>query len=204
MRYQKIVPGIFIDRPNRFLAYVLINGEIKLIHIMNSRRCSEILIPRARVFLGETGFNHKRKDEYSLISAFKGVKLINIDSQIPNKLASNAFKNDNLPGIDVGKEIKREVSYKSSRLDMTYRYQKKKGFIEVKGVTLENKGIASFPDAPTIRGTKYINELITAAQAGYENYIIFVIQMKGINIFRTNNEHLQSSFKKSIYRKYLH
>lgn len=188
MRYRKVVPGIFIDRPNRFLAHILINGEKKLVHVRNSGRCREILIPGTRVYLEKTRVNHKRKTEYSLISALKGLQLINIDSQIPNYLVSNALKSENLPGMAVGKDVKREVSYKSSRFDMLYNYQKKKGFIEVKGVTLENNGIASFPDAPTIRGSKHINELITASRAGYENYIIFVIQMKGVNCFKPNNK----------------
>lgn len=188
MKYNKVVPAIFVERPNRFLAKVLINGKNYIVHVRNSGRCKEILIPGTRVYLEEIVKNKKRKTRYSLISAHKGSQLINIDSQIPNELVNNAIKNNYLSGIDVGTDIKREVKYNNSRFDLLYNNHNKIGFIEVKGVTLEKNGIALFPDAPTIRGRKHVDELIAASQKGYENYIVFIIQMKGVDCFKPNDK----------------
>lgn len=188
MKYKEVIPGIFIDRPNRFLANVFIDGKREAVHVRNSGRCREILIPGTRVYLEKAAGNHKRKTQYSLISAYKGSRLINIDSQIPNELVSDALKNKTLAGVDVCKDIKREVAYQHSRFDIMVQHTEGKGFIEVKGVTLEKDGIAYFPDAPTIRGSKHIRELIAASRDGYESYIIFVIQMKGVHYFKPNDE----------------
>jgi len=188
LKYKKVVPAIFLERPNRFLAEVLIDEKREIVHVRNSGRCKEILIPGTRIYLEKIVKNEKRKTRYSLISAYKGSQLINIDSQIPNQLAYDALRNNALLAIDVGENIKREVKYNSSRFDLMYNNHNKRGFIEIKGVTLEKNGTAFFPDAPTIRGKKHVDELILASKKGYENYIIFIIQMKGISCFRPNDK----------------
>jgi len=111
LRYLNVIPAIFIERPNRFLAKVLIDGKIEMVHVRNSGRCREILIPGTNVYLEKVSNIKERKTRYSLISAKKGLQLINIDSQVPNELVVKAIKENILPGIDVGKKIKREVNY---------------------------------------------------------------------------------------------
>lgn len=188
MRYKEIIPGIFIDRPNRFIANVWVNGERHAVHVRNTGRCKEILISGTRVFLEKASKNSKRKTGFSLISAFKGPRLINIDSQIPNTLIYSALDNHTLNIAEEINYLKREETYQNSRFDMFYQSNHKKGFIEVKGVTLEEDRVALFPDAPTIRGTRHILELIDASKKGYENYLIFLIQMKGVKYFKPNNK----------------
>jgi len=192
-----IVPGIFIDRPNRFIANVWVNGERLAVHVKNTGRCKEILISGTRVFLEKANEKSKRKTRFSLISAYKGSQLINIDSQIPNALGHSALENQALNITGKMDYLKREVTYQKSRFDLFYRSNHKKGFIEVKGVTLETKGVALFPDAPTIRGTRHILELIDASNQGYENYLIFVIQMKGVNCFKPNDK-MDQNFSKAL------
>jgi len=192
-----IVPGIFIDRPNRFIANVWVNGERLAVHVKNTGRCKEILISGTRVFLEKANEKSKRKTRFSLISAYKGSQLINIDSQIPNALVHSALENQALNITGKMDYLKGEVTYQKSRFDLFYRSNHKKGFIEVKGVTLETKGVALFPDAPTIRGTRHILELIDASNQGYENYLIFVIQMKGVNCFKPNDK-MDPNFSKAL------
>ncbi len=188
MKYSKVVPGIFLDRPNRFLANVLVDGNTEMVHVRNSGRCREILVPGTRIYLEKALGNHQRKTRYAIISAYKGSRLINIDSQIPNELVSQALINESLEDVNTGGDIKREVTYQHCRFDMMYHHRGKKGFIEVKGVTLERDGVAYFPDAPTSRGSKHIRELITAFREGYEVYIIFIIQLKGVGCLIPNDE----------------
>ena len=197
MRYEGIVPGIFIDRPNRFIANVWVNGERLAVHVKNTGRCKEILISGTRVFLEKASEKSKRKTSFSLISVYKGSQLINIDSQIPNALVHSALENQALNITGKMDHLKREVTYQKSRFDLFYRSNHKKGFIEVKGVTLEKKGVDLFPDAPTIRGTRHILELIDASNQGYENYLIFVIQMKGVNCFKPNDK-MDPNFSKAL------
>ena len=197
MRYNKIIPGIFINRPNRFIANVWANGERQAVHVKNTGRCEEILIPGTRVFLEKANENSKRKTGFSLISAYKSTRLINIDSQIPNALIYSALDNHSINIMEEMNHLKREVTYKHSRFDLFYRSNHRKGFIEVKGVTLEKDRVALFPDAPTIRGTRHILELIKASSKGYENYIIFVIQMKGVKYFKPN-EKMDPDFAKVL------
>jgi len=180
MKYEKIIEGKFISRPNRFIAYVEIEGKAEIAHVKNTGRCKELLTEGARVFL-EVSSNPERKTKYDLIAVYKGDILINMDSQAPNKVAlefiKEQFKNA---------KIKPEYTYGNSRIDIYAEKDGKKSLIEVKGVTLENNGIAMFPDAPTERGIKHINELIRARDDGYDSYILFVIQMKGIKEFKPN------------------
>lgn len=185
MKYDKIVKAKFINRPNRFVANVNIGGEEISCHVKNTGRCRELLVKGADVFLEESD-NPSRKYKYSLVAVKKGERLVNMDSQAPNKIAGEWLKSGKLFS-DISL-LKPETTYKNSRFDFYCEHGDKKTFIEVKGVTLENDGVVSFPDAPTKRGTKHINELIECIGDGYEAYIIFVVQMKDVLYFKPNEE----------------
>lgn len=194
MKYDKIVRAKFINRPNRFVANVEIDGEVTACHVKNTGRCRELLVKGADVFLEESD-NPNRKYKYSLVAVKKGNRLINMDSQAPNKIVGEWLEGGGL-FHDI-KLLKPETTYKSSRFDFYCEYEDKKAFIEVKGVTLENDGVVSFPDAPTKRGTKHINELISCIDEGYEAYIIFVVQMKDALYFKPNEEN-DPEFSKAL------
>ena len=186
MKYDNIRAALFLERPNRFIAYALLQGEKVKCHVKNTGRCKELLIPgESKVYLEDHGEGTARKTRYSLIKAVKGNRIINMDSQAPNKIAvewlnTGVFKKDIT-------YIKPEQKFGNSRFDVYYeRENGVKGFIEVKGVTLEENGVARFPDAPTLRGVKHIFELIEAKKAGYEANVLFIIQMKGIKYFEPN------------------
>ncbi len=184
MRYNNIVEGKFLSRPNRFIADVKINSKTETVHVKNTGRCREILVPNATVFL-EKSDNPLRKTKYDLVAVYKGEMLINMDSQVPNDVAFEWLKSGNLFSKDA--KIHREVKYKNSRFDFYIEDGKRKIFLEVKGCTLEQDGIALFPDAPTERGVKHIEELIDCLKEGFEAYILFVIQMKGPKFFKPND-----------------
>jgi sugar fermentation stimulation protein A len=183
MKYENIVKGVFLSRPNRFIAQVLIDGNEQTVHVKNTGRCKELLVKGNEVWLQKSD-NPLRKTAYDLIAVKKGDLLINMDSQIPNAVAAEWLKKGNL--FSKQAVIKREVTFGNSRFDLFIEDGNRKAFIEVKGVTLENDGIASFPDAPTLRGVKHINELVKCTQCGFEAYIIFIIQMKGVHLFTPN------------------
>lgn len=189
MKYKNIVKGIFVSRPNRFIAKVNIDGKEETVHVKNTGRCKEILIPGARVYLQKSD-NPERKTAYDLTAVEKktekGSILINIDSQIPNFCAYEFLPLSGL--FSENALIRREVKYGNSRFDIFVSDGERQAFIEVKGVTLEKNGTALFPDAPTQRGVKHIRELISAKKEGFEAYIMFVVQMKGINCFSPNRE----------------
>lgn len=189
MKYREIVTGIFRERPNRFIAYVDINGKRETVHVKNTGRCKELLIPEAKVFL-EVSDNPNRKTKYDLIAVEKkreGLSplLVNMDSQAPNAAVEEWLQKGNL--FSENAVIRREVTFGASRFDFYIEDGERRIFLEVKGVTLENGGHVSFPDAPTMRGVKHIEELIGCMQNGYEAYILFVIQMKGILDFSPND-----------------
>lgn len=179
MEYQTPKAGIFLRRQNRFVAEVELEGRRELVHVRNTGRCRELLLEGARVFLEEAA-GEKRKTKYSLIAVEKGERLVNLDAQAPNRIAAEALASGRLAEIGQVEAWKREVSYGSSRFDLYYRQGTQEGFLEVKGVTLEEGGIARFPDAPTERGTKHLRELMAAKAAGYQAAVLFVIQMKGV------------------------
>lgn len=187
-QYNNIAKGIFIERPNRFIAKIFIDGNEETVHVKNTGRCKELLLPGSEVYL-EPSQGDSRKTKWSLIGVRKGVGIINIDSQVTNEVVQKALNSEKLklPGV-CGKITKllREKTFGSSRFDLYFETDSQKGFIEVKGVTLEVDDVAMFPDAPTVRGTKHINELVQAAGLGYYCYIIFVIQMKGVRYFEPN------------------
>ena len=187
MEYGNMVEARFLRRVNRFTAFVELNGQEEMVHVKNTGRCKELLIEGARVFLEEAD-KEGRKTKYSLIAVYKGDILVNMDSQAPNQMAAEALAEGKIEEIGEVDFLKREVNYENSRFDLLYQKENKKGFIEVKGVTLEEDGIAKFPDAPTERGAKHLRELIKAKEEGYEAAALFVIQMNGVQEFRPNEE----------------
>ena len=185
MEYKNTVPGIFISRPNRFIAEVQVGDEIKICHVKNTGRCRELLLPGARVIL-EHSVAENRKTEYDLVAVYKADMLINIDSQAPNKvfgewLSAGGF----IPDADL---IKPECRYGDSRFDFYIEAAGRRAFVEIKGVTLERDGIVMFPDAPTERGVKHIRELMAAVREGYEASVVFVVQMENCSYFTPNRE----------------
>ena len=185
MKYEKIVKGTFIKRLNRFVALCNIDGEEIFCHVKNTGRCGEILINGAECFL-EKSDNPARKYMYSLVTVRKGDRLINIDSQAPNKVAGELLsKGELFPDLQV---LRAEKTYGNSRFDFYFEYGNKKAFLEVKGVTLEKDGAVFFPDAPTARGTKHLKELCECVKCGFEAYALFVIQMKDVTHFSPNDE----------------
>ncbi|MDF2907063.1 MAG: sugar fermentation stimulation protein [Herbinix sp.] len=185
MNYNKIISATFLQRPNRFIAHVLVDGKEEIVHVKNTGRCREILQPGTTVIL-EEATNPERKTKYSLIATYKGEVLINIDSQIPNAVIYEAIKKNLIKELPEVTKLSREVVYGNSRFDLYYEAGEQRGFIEVKGVTLEEDGVAMFPDAPTERGAKHIYEMIKAVEEGYAGCIFFLIQMKGPCYFTPN------------------
>ena len=184
MNYNKVIKGIFIERPNRFIAHVEAAGNVSVCHVKNTGRCRELLVPGATVYLEESS-NPARKTKYDLIAVEKGELLINMDSQAPNKVfAEWAAAGGFLPGLT---KIRPEFTYGASRFDFRLETEDKVRFVEVKGVTLEEKGEARFPDAPTERGIKHLKELQRAVEEGYEAAVCFIIQMKGVTHFTPND-----------------
>lgn len=182
MKYKNIRKGIFKERPNRFIAHVEIDGKIEVCHVKNTGRCRELLVPDATVYVEEND-NLNRKTKFSLIGVEKGKRLINMDSQAPNKVVGEWLQS--LPEVTY---VKSEVRYGESRLDFYVETNDKKYFIEVKGVTLEDNGVVRFPDAPTERGIKHMKELVHCLEEGYGAYIFFVIQMENVDYFEPNDK----------------
>ena len=183
MVYGNIRKGTFRGRPNRFIAEIEINGKVELCHVKNTGRCKELLIPGTTVYVDYVDCP-SRSTAYDLISAYKGDTLINMDSQAPNRAFGEYLRLGKLvTGIT---HVKAETKYGNSRFDFYVETATSKAFIEVKGVTLEENGIAMFPDAPTERGIKRLNELAACNADGYDAYAVFVIQMKGVLHFVPN------------------
>lgn len=184
MKYKNIVEGKFIARPNRFIAHVEIDGVEHVVHVKNTGRCRELLQPGATVYL-EKSDNPARKTLYDLVSVMKGERIVNMDSQLPNGLVEEWLRESEAAREIFGdiSFIKREKTYGKSRFDLYVESGERKIFIEVKGVTLENDNVVSFPDAPTERGIKHLNELVDALEDGYETYVFFVVQMEGVDYF---------------------
>ena len=186
MVYKNIIAAEFVSRPNRFIAIVKVDGREEVVHVKNTGRCKELLIPGSTVYI-ERSENPARKTKYDLISVLKnGEKLINMDSQVVNEIAVEWLEKGNI--FPENSIRRREVRYGKSRFDVYMENNSRKAFLEVKGVTLENDGVVRFPDAPTERGVKHINELIDCLKDGYEAYILFVIQMNGVKYFSPNDE----------------
>lgn len=184
MHYDKIEPGIFLSRPNRFLAKVALGGQVTDCHVKNTGRCRELLVPGARVWC-QRSHSPGRKTALDLITVEKGNRLINMDSQAPNRAAMEWLQAGGLGQLE---GLQAEKRYGDSRFDLAFSQDGRDCFLEVKGVTLESQGVCSFPDAPTERGSKHLRGLMEAVRAGYGAYVLFVIQMAGVKCLRPHDE----------------
>lgn len=193
MKYSKVSIGRFLERPNRFIARVELDGEMLVCHVKNTGRCRELLIPGAQVALAKAE-NPARKTAYDLIAAYKG-RWINMDSQAPNQVfAEWARKAGFPPGLT---ELRPEVKWGASRFDFAFSSGNRRGLIEIKGVTLEENAVARFPDAPTQRGARHLRELAQAAATGLETWAVFVVQMAGMR-YVTPNRRTDPDFARAL------
>ena len=184
MQYQRIENGRFLSRPNRFIAHVELDGRTEVVHVKNTGRCRELLIPGATVYL-EKSDNPARKTQYDLIAVEKGTLLVNMDAQAPNHVFREWAEAGNFQeGLTL---LRPETTWGDSRFDFYWEAGGRLGFVEVKGVTLEEDGHACFPDAPTERGVKHLNELARCQADGYEAAVCFVLQMAGMKDFAPND-----------------
>ena len=183
MHYGKMVEGVFLARPNRFIAHIEIDGNVEVCHVKNTGRCRELLSVGAKVWCLDAQ-SPKRKTRYDLITVQKGDRLINMDSQAPNAAAKEWLLSGGLGEIE---KLKPESRYGDSRFDFSFVKDGRQCFLEVKGVTLENDGICAFPDAPTERGTRHLRGLTEAAKDGYGAYVLFVIQMADVQYLHPND-----------------
>ena len=183
MRYKHIVQGKFLERPNRFIAHVEVQGRQETVHVKNTGRCRELLLPGAEVYL-EKSDNPSRKTMYDLVAVRKGQMLVNMDSQAPNKAVEEwLYTKELFPNLV---KVRPETTYGNSRFDFYVETTAERIFMEVKGVTLENDGVVSFPDAPSERAVKHVEELVQAYRDGYQVYVLFVIQMEAAKYFTPN------------------
>ena len=183
MRYDNMIPGTFLARPNRFVARVEISGQVETVHVKNTGRCRELLPVGAQVWCQQSD-NPNRKTKFDLITVKKGERLINMDSQAPNLAAKEWLIAGGLGPIE---DLRPEKKHGDSRFDFAFMREGKRCFLEVKGVTLEKDGICAFPDAPTERGAKHLRGLTRAAQEGYGAYVLFVIQMADVKYLHPND-----------------
>ena len=196
MKYDRIEKGRFLERPNRFIAYVEIFGKTETVHVKNTGRCAEMLVPGATVYVQKSD-NPARKTQWDLIAVEKGSRIINMDSQIPNKVVEEWIRKGNLfPNASL---IRPETTYGHSRFDLYVEVDNRKIFMEIKGVTLEEDGIVRFPDAPTERGVKHVDELAKAVQEGYEAYLFFVVQMSDVKYLAPNRK-MHAAFGEAMDR----
>ena len=183
MEYANIVPGTFLARPNRFIAHIEIDGNTEICHVKNTGRCRELLPQGAQVFC-QRALSPARKTKYDLIAVKKGDRLINMDSQAPNAAAKAWLQGGGLGEIQ---DLRAEVTHGGSRFDFAFTKDDIPCFLEVKGVTLENDGVCAFPDAPTSRGTKHLQELTQLRREGFGAYVLFVIQMADVQYLHPND-----------------
>ena len=183
MHYPNMTPGVFLSRPNRFIAHVEIDGQQEVVHVKNTGRCRELLPVGAQVWCQKSD-NPNRKTKYDLITVRKGHRLINMDSQAPNIAAKEWLLAGGLGDVE---DLRSETTHGDSRFDFSFTLDGKKCFLEVKGVTLENDGICAFPDAPTERGAKHLRGLLSCAENGFGAYVLFVIQMSDVKQLHPND-----------------
>jgi len=181
--YDEVIPGTFLERPNRFIAHVRTEAGAETCHVKNTGRCRELLLPGAEVTLAVSK-NPNRKTRCDLVAVKKGGLFINMDSQAPNRAAAEALPRL-FPGLTA---LRPEAAFGASRLDFYLEQGEKGTYVEVKGVTLERDGLALFPDAPTERGRRHLRELAEARRQGYEAWALFLVQMKGCRAFAPNGE----------------
>lgn len=183
MQYPNITKATFLSRENRFVATVSLEGREEKVHVKNTGRCRELLVPGASVYLVYSD-TKTRKYAYDLVAVEKGPLLVNMDSQAPNQEFGLWLNRGGL--MDGITYIKPEYQYGKSRIDFYFERGEEKHLVEVKGVTLEEKGLCRFPDAPTERGVKHLEELMHAVEEGYHAWICFVVQMEGMTLFQPN------------------
>ena len=184
MQYENIRPAVFLSRPNRFIAKVEVDGREETVHVKNTGRCKELLVYGRTVWL-EEGKNPNRKTKYDLIAVDKDGLLVNMDAQAPNKVFAEWTQSGNfVSGLTL---LRPETTWGKSRFDFFWETGERRGFVEVKGCTLEEDGFCRFPDAPTERGVKHLNELAACMAEGYEAAVCFVIQMEGMKQFSPND-----------------
>lgn len=183
MHYPNMAPGVFLARPNRFIAHVEIEGRTEICHVKNTGRCRELLPPGAKVWC-QRASNPNRKTKYDLISVQKGQRIINMDSQAPNTAAQEWLRSGGLGPIE---NLRPETVHGDSRFDFSFTRDGTPCLMEVKGCTLETDGVCAFPDAPTERGAKHIRGLIEAVKEGFECYVLIVIQMPDVKYFHPND-----------------
>ena len=184
MRYDRMVKGIFLARPNRFVAHIEIEGQTEVCHVKNTGRCRELLPAGAQVWCQKSA-NPNRKTKYDLIAVQKGDRLINMDSQAPNTAAGEWIRSGGMGNVE---QVRAETVHGESRFDFSFILDGKQCFLEVKGVTLETDGICAFPDAPTERGVKHLRGLTAAVAEGYKAYVLFVVQMENVRYLHPNDE----------------
>lgn len=185
VKYERISEGIFLNRPNRFVAQVETKEGTQLCHVKNTGRCRELFLPGARVYLQESD-RPGRKTRFDLVGVEKQGRIVNVDSQIPNRAVEEWLRKGNL--FQEISLLKPEARYANSRFDLYLEADGERAFMEIKGVTLEEEGVARFPDAPTQRGVKHIQELIACKKEGYGAYMVFVVQMKGVLRLEPNDK----------------
>lgn len=183
MKYTNMIPGVFLARPNRFVAHVEIENRVEICHVKNTGRCRELLPPGAKVWC-QCCDRPGRKTKFDLIAVEKGDRLINMDSQAPNVAAKEWLLSGGLGEIE---NLRAETKHGDSRFDFSFTKDGKLCFLEVKGVTLERDGICAFPDAPTERGAKHLKGLIRAVEEGYGGFVLFVIQMENVKYLHPND-----------------
>ena len=184
MKYANMVPGTFLARPNRFIAHVEIDGQVEVVHVKNTGRSRELQPAGAQVYCQRSS-NPARKTKFDLIAVQKGSRLINMDSQAPNRAAGEWLSSGGLGPVEA---LRAETLHGDSRFDFSFVKNGQQCFLEVKGVTLENDGICAFPDAPTQRGVKHLMELTQAAREGFGAYVLFVVQMSPVDYLHPNDE----------------
>lgn len=183
VNYGSVVQGTFRERPNRFIAWVEIDGKLEICHVKNTGRCRELLLPGARVWCRYDS-NPRRKTHFDLICVEKNGRLINMDAQAPNGAAYAFLASGGLGHLE---ELRQECTYEDSRFDFSFLKEGRRCFLEVKGVTLEAQGVVRFPDAPTARGVKHLHGLQRAAQAGLGAYVLFIVQMEDVRYLEPND-----------------
>ena len=183
MFYANMVPGIFRSRPNRFIAHVEIEGKMEVVHVKNTGRCRELLVPGAEVWCQQAG-NPARKTKFDLIAVRNVGRIINMDSQAPNIAAGEWLRGGGMGPLE---QLRAESVHGDSRFDFSFVKDGRQCFLEVKGVTLETDGVCAFPDAPTLRGAKHLRGLTEAAREGFGAYVLFVIQMADVEYLHPND-----------------
>lgn len=185
MQYENIKQGVFLSRPNRFIAHIEIDGVPEICHVKNTGRCKELLVPGATVYV-QAFDTTTRKTKFDLIAVEKGARLINMDAQAPNRVFREWVESGGfLPGITL---LRPEQRFGDSRLDFYLEIGSDRLFVEVKGVTLEADDVVLFPDAPTPRGVRHVQELIACQRMGYRGYLVFIVQMQGVRYFTPNKQ----------------